>query len=100
MFDDLNDMPDGVLAQAKCLFAHLPAGEIGEGDPLHITAIGDIFEVLIDATGTRYRLFEGYGRRIRKLSSGSWEFTCFSGGIEIAQKVAKDGTEFQKMTLN
>lgn len=56
------DLPDAVADQARELFSHLPAGEIGDDDPLDFTVIEGRLWARHD--GAVYRLAGGAAWRI------------------------------------
>ena len=67
-------------AQARELFAHLPAGIVGDDEALHFTVNSDgSLSVVVDRTGDLLSLFQGYGVRCRHTSNGV-EVEVYQGG--------------------
>jgi hypothetical protein len=78
-------LSDRLAAEAKVLFAHLPAGEIEEDDPLYFTASPEGGLLLVDPlTGHHYRALEDGAVRLRLL------------GDQVELVVLQDGKELER----
>ena len=69
-----------LAAQARELFAHLPAGTIGDDEALHFTVNRDgSLSILVDGSGDLFTVYQGRAARCKRTPIGV-ELTVYRDG--------------------
>lgn len=95
----MTDFADELAAQARQLWAHLPAGLVpGDDESLHFKTDqdGSLF-VRVDRTGDVYTLKGGLAWHLRYLESGVVEVSCYQNG-DLAERRTLRRAEAMAMT--
>lgn len=78
---DWGPVSEDLAAQATELWRHLPAGEVGDDDPLVFRTDSQGRLIIgVPATGLSYGLRDGLGWRVRDVGGGSYEVRIWECG--------------------